>query len=80
MTLFVPFGGALAALWSRRSWLVVLLAAAIVSIGVEAFQWAFPTGRIANSADVIANTVGAALGIILARTIGAQSRSSRSTN
>ena len=80
VTLFVPFGGALAALWSRRSWLVVLLAAAIVSIGVEAFQWAFPTGRIANSADVIANTVGAALGIILARTIGAQSRSSRSTN
>ncbi len=71
VTLFVPFGAALAALWCRRSWPVVLLAAAILSIGVEAFQWAFPTGRIANSADVIANTIGTGLGIALARMMGA---------
>jgi hypothetical protein len=71
VTLFVPLGAAFAALWCRRSWLIVLAAAAVVSIGVETFQWAFPTGRIANSADVIANTVGAGLGIMLARLVGA---------
>ena len=71
VTLFVPFGAALAALWCRRSWPVVLLAAAILSVSVEAFQWAFPTGRIANSADVIANTIGTGLGIALARMMGA---------
>ena len=67
VTLFVPLGAALAAVWCRRSVLTVLLVAALVSIGVETFQWAYPSGRIANSADVIANTVGAAVGIAIAR-------------
>jgi glycopeptide antibiotics resistance protein len=71
VTLFVPLGAAFAALWCRRSWPIVLAAAAVVSIGVETFQWVLPTGRIANSADVIANTVGAGLGITLARIVGA---------
>jgi hypothetical protein len=70
ITLFVPFGAALAALWCRRSWVTVLGVAAVLSIGVELFQWSFPTGRIANSADVLANLVGAASGIALARTLG----------
>jgi hypothetical protein len=77
VTLFVPLGAALASLWCRRRWPVLLLAAALVSVGVETFQWAFPTGRIANSADVIANTSGAALGIGLARVLGACSRPKR---
>jgi hypothetical protein len=71
ITLFVPFGAALAALWCRRPALIVLAVATLVSFGVEAFQWAIPTGRIANSADVIANTIGAGLGILLARGTGA---------
>ena len=71
VTLFVPLGASLAAVWCRRGWPVLLAAAAIVSVGVEVFQWAFPTGRIANSADVLANTAGAALGITLARLLGA---------
>jgi Na+/melibiose symporter-like transporter len=71
VTLFVPLGAGLAALWCRRSWLAVLVVASLVSVGVEAFQWAFPTGRIANTADIIANSVGAGLGIMLARTLGA---------
>ena len=69
VTLFVPFGASLAALWHRRRWPLLLGLAVIVSIGVELFQWAFPTGRIANSADVLANTVGAALGIAVARLV-----------
>ena len=69
VTLFVPFGASLVALWCRRRWPVLLGVAVVTSVGVEVFQWAFPTGRIANSADVIANTAGAALGIVLARLV-----------
>jgi hypothetical protein len=71
ITLFVPLGAALAALWCRRSFLAVLLLAAGVSVAVEVFQWAYPSGRIANTADVIANTVGAAVGITIARLVRA---------
>lgn len=71
VTLFVPFGASLAALWCRRHWPLLLGLALATSIGVELFQWAFPTGRIANSADVIANTAGAAMGIALARLVRA---------
>lgn len=71
VTLFVPLGAVLAALWCRRSWGTVLAVAVAVSVGVELFQWGFPTGRIANSADVVANGAGALLGIVLARAAGA---------
>ena len=71
VTLFVPLGAALAALWCRRRWPLLLGVAIATSVGVELFQWAFPTGRIANSADVVANTLGAALGIALARLLRA---------
>ena len=77
VTLFLPFGATLAAVWCRRRWSVLLAVAALTSVGVELFQWMFPTGRIANSADVIANSVGAALGIALARMIGACPRPRR---
>lgn len=71
VTLFVPLGAMLASLWCRRSWVVVLIGATVVSMGVEVFQWAFPTGRIANTADLLANSAGALLGIVLARALGA---------
>jgi len=71
VTLFVPLGAALAAARCRSGWPVLLALATLVSVGVEVFQWAFPTGRIANSADVLANSVGAALGITIARLLGA---------
>jgi hypothetical protein len=70
VTLFVPLGAALAALWCRRGFLGVLVVAVLISVAVETFQWAYPSGRIANTADVIANAVGAALGIAIARLVG----------
>lgn len=69
VTLFVPLGASLAALWHRRHWGLLVAVAGAVSIGVELFQWSFPTGRIANTADVIANTVGATIGVGLARLV-----------
>ena len=75
VTLFVPLGAMLSALWCRRSWLLVLAATVAVSLGVEVFQWAVPTGRIANSADVLANASGALLGVGLGRLLGSCPRS-----
>jgi len=77
VTLFVPLGAALAALWSRRPWIWPMGAAVLVSLGVEVFQWAYPSGRIANSADVIANSCGALVGIVLARLAGVDGRGVR---
>lgn len=77
VTLFVPLGASLGALGCRRRRLGLLLLAAAVSVGVETFQWWFPTGRIANSADVLANIVGAGLGMALVRSTGACRASDR---
>jgi hypothetical protein len=66
ITLFVPVGAGLAAVLPDRRVAVPLLIALALSIAVEAFQWAVPSGRIANSADVVANFGGATLGVGLA--------------
>jgi hypothetical protein len=77
VTLFVPLGAALAAFWYRRGPLVPLAVAIAVSVTVETFQWAVPSGRIANSADVLANTVGALIGVLLAVLAGVSGRRAR---
>lgn len=63
--LFVPLGALAAAALPRvprsRLWLLLVL----LSVGIEAFQYLVPTGRVANSADVVANGLGAALGLLL---------------
>ena len=74
VTLFVPLGAALAAFWHRRGLVLPLALALAVSIAVETFQWAVPSGRIANSADVLANTVGALIGVLLAVLAGVSGR------
>jgi hypothetical protein len=72
VTLFVPVGAGLAAVLRRQSLAVPLGLAIALSVAVETFQWAVPSGRIANSADVVANTLGAVLGIVLAVVTGAR--------
>jgi hypothetical protein len=70
VALFVPLGAGLAVLLRRWSLPVTLLVGAAVSLAVETFQWAVPSGRIANSADVVANVVGVLLGAVLAVLVG----------
>jgi hypothetical protein len=72
VTLFVPVGATVAAWWRRTSVVTVLLSCVALSLAVEGFQLLVPTGRIANSADVLANGTGAALGIGLAVLTGAR--------
>lgn len=70
VTLFVPVGAALAAWWRRTSLTAVWLVAVALSVAVEGFQLFVPTGRIATTADVLANAAGAAVGVGLARVTG----------
>ncbi len=63
--LFLPPAYALARAWQGRSWTVVALAAAL-SVLVEAAQLYLPL-RYASPADLLANTLGAYLGVRLAR-------------
>jgi glycopeptide antibiotics resistance protein len=66
VAMFVPVGALVAAVWWRRSLVVVWLIALAMSLGIEAFQWLVPTGRVANMADLVANGFGALLGLGLA--------------
>jgi hypothetical protein len=74
VTLFVPIGAGLTAVLHRRPVAFPLLIAVSLSIAVETFQWLVPSGRIANTADVVANLVGAIIGAGLALATGASDR------
>ncbi|MFP4635210.1 MAG: VanZ family protein [Nitriliruptoraceae bacterium] len=65
LLLFVPVGALAAAVWWRRSVVLIWLACVAFSAGIELFQYAVPSGRVANTADVLANAAGAALGVVL---------------
>jgi glycopeptide antibiotics resistance protein len=65
VALFVPLG-ALAMMWSEhRRWLHAVLLGLAVSGAVELMQDVFRPGRTASWVDVLANTVGTALGAAL---------------
>jgi glycopeptide antibiotics resistance protein len=68
--LFVPVGALAAAVWWRRSPVLVWLACVGFSASIEAFQYLVPTGRVANMADLLANALGALVGIGLASWLG----------
>ena len=80
VALFVPVGAMAAAVWWRRSIVTVWLVCLAISVGIEAFQYLVPTGRVANTADVLANGVGAAVGILLAVALGARAAAVRSAS
>jgi len=73
VVLFVPVGALAAATWWRRRAITVWLGCFGLSVAIEAFQYAVPTGRVANVADLLANGAGALLGIALATLTGARS-------
>ena len=63
--LFVPFGLLLRALRPGWSWLTVVLIGALASATIEILQAVARPGRTADVRDVIANTLGAALGCLV---------------
>jgi glycopeptide antibiotics resistance protein len=64
--LFLPVGALAAGALPRvpRGLLLVVLVA--FSVGIETTQYLVPMGRVANSADVLANGTGALIGLVLA--------------
>lgn len=64
VAMFVPFG-VLVALWlARRHCLIALASGFVMSAGVEIAQIFIP-GRVADTRDLVANTIGTMLGIAL---------------
>jgi glycopeptide antibiotics resistance protein len=60
--LFVPIGFLVAALLGRRrAWLAVV-SGGLASLAIELAQWALLPARYPSAADVLANTMGAAIG------------------
>ena len=62
--LFVPLGATIALLLGRRAWPVAILAGFALSAAVEYAQVSIP-GRVPDPADVLWNTVGGAIGVIV---------------
>ena len=66
VALFIPFGIGVPILWSRFDGPVrVVVAAIVVSVGIEALQWGVFTHRQADIDDVILNVPGALTGYAL---------------
>jgi glycopeptide antibiotics resistance protein len=71
VALFVPLGAALAARHPEASGWWLIGVAAAVSLAVEAAQAVMNIGRLADVTDVLANTIGAALGAALWKIVSA---------
>jgi VanZ family protein len=74
--LFIPLGATLALLLPRRAWLVAIVAGFALSALVELAQESIP-GRVPDAGDVLWNTCGGAIGVILVtlvRAIGSVQR------
>ena len=63
--LFLPIGAALALLGTR--WRIALAVSLAISVTVELLQLALPIGRVASVSDLVANVLGAAIGLHLTR-------------
>lgn len=69
VVLFAPLGAALAGRFATSPAWVLVLAAMLVSLGIEAAQAVLNIGRQADVTDLLMNTLGAALGIVAWRTV-----------
>jgi hypothetical protein len=63
--LFIPLGALAAAAMPRVPRAVLWVALVALSVGIESVQYLVPSGRVANSADVVANGLGAAVGLLV---------------
>ena len=72
VALFLPIGALAAASFRRRSLVTVWLLCVAFSVAIEAFQYLVPTGRVANTTDLLANGAGSLLGVLLAVVSGAR--------
>ena len=65
IALFVPFGLFFVLLLGRRQWWLAIVLSVATTIGIE-FTQQFIGGRVSDVRDIVANSVGGAVGAILA--------------
>jgi VanZ family protein len=65
VALFTPLGVLLVLAFPGARWWAVLIAGLVLSTGIELVQLAIPS-RVSSVSDVVANTAGTALGLLLA--------------
>lgn len=66
VAMFTPLGFLAALLLPARVWWLALLICPALSIGIELTQATFLAARFATATDVMANSVGAVIGILVA--------------
>jgi glycopeptide antibiotics resistance protein len=71
VALFVPFGLLISLLVPTRWWWLVVVGLAVAAAGIELGQALFLPGRVASIDDVVANTTGGVLGVLIAAGIRA---------
>jgi VanZ family protein len=79
VALFAPFGLLLGLLLRReRRWIAVPICV-VCSAAIEGGQALFLPGRFASAADVLANSIGAGIGVLVAVIVARLARARRST-
>ena len=74
IALFVPFGILVSLLWPRRpAWAVIALGLA-TSIAIELAQLLFLPHRVSDVRDLVANTLGTAVGVALLLVVSSRRR------
>ncbi|MET0736207.1 MAG: VanZ family protein [Microbacterium sp.] len=64
--LYIPIGVLAYLILPRRAWFAALMVGPLLSASVEAFQWLFLPDRTASIGDVVANSLGAMIGVAAA--------------
>jgi len=86
IVLFVPMGVLVTLLLGRRGWWAALAVGVIASCWIELAQYVWLPSRVADPRDLVSNSIGTALGVLIvlvagwprvqrARSIAASSRS-----
>lgn len=65
IALFVPFGLFLVLLLGRRQWWLAIVLSVLTTVGIE-FTQQFVSGRVTDPRDILANSLGGAIGAVLA--------------
>jgi glycopeptide antibiotics resistance protein len=68
IALFVPFGILVRLVWKRPPWWMILALGFLTTVAIELTQLALPT-RYSTLSDVIANTLGTAVGLLLVQLV-----------
>jgi glycopeptide antibiotics resistance protein len=63
--MFVPLGLFLVLLFGRRQWWLAVLLGSAISVAIELSQGAFLPTRVSDLGDVIANSSGALIGVVV---------------